>query len=530
MFYKIYKFPFLISILYQYSDTYVQIYIVNTIGIFFNRAIAGDTNYIAGSALAFIGIVFGIMLVQSFTAIYIDLEKQKKKYKFKRYLYEEFLDSSLSRVEKLTTGEIITRLEKDVDKVIYALDGSWGIIIAAGISSITYVVYMGKISITSAVIIFVMGCLPFLSQIILKNAFTRTYDGYYKTEDDIAAHIKEMIDGFEHIKLYNMYSRMEKIYYNLQKKTGKCAMAVEKAFITGKSMNEGLSSIAKFGMYGLLGYFLYKGMIKTGDVVQMALISKKLFVSLQSIFEQYQNLTETEVAIERLDEMISVDEEREKSSGQNIEDIEKIDVKGITFKYGEKPILKDADFSIKKGEKVLIIGPNGSGKSTITKIILGLYMKYTGQVSINGISINCLNLKRYRNLIAWIPQDQYFYPGDAAENLAIFSDEFKGLSECAAAFEIDEDMLQGRPCDNLSGGQRQRISLIRGLSRGSNLIILDEPSNYLDAKAVDSLKKFIKESEKTIIAITHDEKLIDVFDRICRLEDGRFVEVRVNEK
>ncbi len=531
VFYKIYRFPFLISILYQYSDTFLQIYIANSIDVFFNKALDGNTGYIAKNSIGFIGIIFGVMLIQYLIALHVDCERQRKKQKFKRYLYEEFLNNSLIQVEKLTTGEILTRFDEDVDKVISAFDGSWGIIAASVISAVTYVAYMGRVNLTAAIIIFVLGCLPFIPSIILKKAFAANYDGYYKIEDMIAGHIKETIDGFEHIKLNNMYSRMEKAYYKLQKGMGKWAMSVEKTFITGKSMKEGLLSIAKFGMYGLMGYFLYKNIINPGDVVLMVLLSTKLFRTLQAIFDEYQNLAEAKVAVERVNEMLPKELKEEENKGHSLEDIKTIEINNLVFKYEEKPVIDGASLSVKKGEKLLIVGSNGSGKSTITKILLGLYRDYEGEVKINGIPIDKLNLKSYRNLIAWIPQEQYFYPGDAAFNMKLLSNKVSlGFSECASAFEIDRDIAEGRPCDNLSGGQRQRISLTRGLCRDGDLYILDEPSNYLDSKGIDMLKSFIKESDRTIITISHDENLIEAFDRVVRLQAGRFLEVKRNEK
>lgn len=347
----------------------------------------------------------------------------------------------------------------------------------------------------------------------------------------MAGHIKETIDGFEHIKLNNMYSRMEKGYYKLQEQMGKWAMSVEKTFITGKSMKEGLLSIAKFGMYGLMGYFLYKKIVNPGDIVLMVLLSTKLFRTLQGIFDEYQNLTEAKVAVERVNEMLPKDLKEEENKGQSLDDIKIIEINKLVFKYEEKPILDGANLSVKKGEKLLIVGPNGSGKSTITKILLGLYRGYTGEVKINGIPIDKLNLKSYRNLITWIPQEQYFYPGDAVFNMKLLSNkESLGFSEWASAFKIDRDTVEGRPCDNLSGGQRQRISLTRGLCRDGDLYILDEPSNYLDSKGIDMLKSFIKESDRTIITISHDENLIEAFDRVVRLQAGSFLEVKSYEK
>lgn len=521
MFYKIYRFPFLVSILYRYMDTFIQIYIADTIGDFFNNAIEGRTGYILNNSIRFIVIVFLAMLIQGLIALYVDFKRQKKKYKFKRYLYEGFLDNPLIKAEGFTTGEVQTRLEKDVDNVISALDVSWGIIIACSISAITYVIYMGRVNLTVTLIIFALGFFPFLAPLVLKKPYAKTSDDYYKTEDEIAAYTKETIDGFEHIKLNNLYSRMEKGYYSLQKKVGKTALAMEKVFLIGQSMDAGFKNAAVFSMYGILGYCVYKNIINPGDVVLMILLSKKLYASLNSVFEQYDNLVEADVSIERIYEMLPKSNEIEDDDGDIIDDIYSIDLSDIEFKYNENTVLKGLNLHVKRGDRILITGVNGSGKSTIMKILLGLYKDFNGEVKINGVSINNLNMKSYRNNISWIPQEQYFYPGDALSNMMLF----EGFNESAFALEVDRDIIKDRYYENLSGGQRQRINLVRGLLRGGGLFILDEPSNYLDEDGIKKLREAIKNSKKTIIAITHDEKLMDVFDSAYRLSEGKLMEV-----
>lgn len=528
IFYKIYKFPFIFSIFYRYMDTFIQIYIANIIGDFFNSAIEGRTKYILDNSISFIIIIFLIMLIQGLIALYVDFERQKKKYSFKGYLYEGFLDNPLIKAEDFTTGEIQTRLEKDVDKVISALDASWGIIIACSISAITYVIYMGRVNLTVTLIIFSLGFLPLLAPLALKKSYAKTSDEYYKTEDEISGYTKETIDGFEHIKLNNLYLKMEKGYYSLQKKVGKTALAMEKVFLIGQSMNEGFKNTAVFSMYGILGYCVYKKIINPGEVVLMLLLSKKLYTSLNSVFEQYENLVEADVSIERISEMLPKDSEIETIDGSIIDDIYSIDLSDIGFKHDERTVLEGVSLSVKKGDKILITGANGSGKSTIIKILLGLYKDFNGEVKINGVKINNLNMKSYRNHIAWVPQEQFFYPGDALSNMTLFKKE--GYNECATALEVDRDILKDRSCESLSGGQRQRINLVRGFLKDGGLFILDEPSNYLDEDGIKKLKEIIKNSKKTIIAITHDEKLMDVFDSTYRLNDGKLMEVINNEK
>ena len=212
-----------------------------------------------------------------------------------------------------------------------------------------------------------------------------------------------------------------------------------------------------------------------------------------------------------------------------------IKIDKISFNYEENQafILKNFDFEIKKGEKIVIKGETGSGKSTLVNIISGLFKPTKGKILVDGILINSENLKNWQKNISIVPQTVFLNDSTILENIAIAETEdeinLEKVKNSAKIAHIDE-FINSLPNNYhqrvgergviLSGGQRQRIGIARALYRGSNLIILDEPTNALDYETetlvMDSITNLSKEI--TLIMISHSNSSLKYFDKIIDLD------------
>ena len=128
--------------------------------------------------------------------------------------------------------------------------------------------------------------------------------------------------------------------------------------------------------------------------------------------------------------------------------------------------------------------------------------------------------KSYDEQICYASQNQFFLGNSPLENLLLFNkDEGKAI-DYLSELNLPIEHIREENCCNLSGGQKQKISLVRSMIREGSLIILDEPTNYLDKEGIEGLKHIIKESEKTILVISHDPSLTDIFQKVFKIEDG----------
>ena len=218
-----------------------------------------------------------------------------------------------------------------------------------------------------------------------------------------------------------------------------------------------------------------------------------------------------------------------------------IAIKNVSFSYpvGDKEVLHGVSFTIKKGERVVIVGENGSGKTTLSKIIAGVYEPCSGEVRYDGENVKTFERDSFYRKFSVISQDFVKYQLTMRENIGmstpnqIHNDE--KLLESAKAANIEQiirrigglDTQLGREFDGveLSGGEWQKVSIARGLNKDADIIILDEPTSALDPLVeYDILKKFVDLTEgKTSIIISHRVGLCRFADRIIVMQNGRVV-------
>lgn len=208
------------------------------------------------------------------------------------------------------------------------------------------------------------------------------------------------------------------------------------------------------------------------------------------------------------------------------------------FGKGElrKPVLFDVDLNIEAGEIVIMTGPSGSGKTTLLTLIGGLRSVQSGSVKILGQELygaSKSELVRVRNQIGFIFQSHNLLSCLTVEqnvrmSLRLHQDlDFEQRSAMTThileAVGL-EDRLNFYP-DSLSGGQQQRVAIARALVSKPQLVLADEPTAALDSKSgrniVEIMQQLAKEQGCTILLVTHDNRILDIADRIIHMEDGR---------
>ncbi|MBQ2472844.1 MAG: ABC transporter ATP-binding protein [Lachnospira sp.] len=217
-----------------------------------------------------------------------------------------------------------------------------------------------------------------------------------------------------------------------------------------------------------------------------------------------------------------------------------IDIKGLTkvFKDGDynKVALDDINLKINDGEMVSIMGPSGSGKSTLLNIIACFDDVSKGEVYINDNNITSLKKRKKekfrRDNISFIFQDYALLENFTCyENVElpllinkVRSRKTKTLSLLEKMNLLEE---KNKKINKLSGGQRQRVAIARALALDTNLILADEPTGALDQKMgeeVTDILRSINKEGKTVIIVTHDEKVANKTDRIIKLMDGKIID------
>ena len=207
-----------------------------------------------------------------------------------------------------------------------------------------------------------------------------------------------------------------------------------------------------------------------------------------------------------------------------------------SYQDGNKEIeaLKETNFKIEEGQFIAIIGPSGSGKSTFLTLAGGLQTPSKGQIIINGKDYTNLSEKERAKLrfndIGFVLQASNLVPFLTAKQQLELVDRInkkrkQTLQDQKSLFkELGIDHLENKLPKDLSGGERQRLAIARALYNNPAIILTDEPTASLDSdrafEVVDLLSKECKEKNKSIIMVTHDNRMIEKCDHVYRMKDG----------
>ena len=224
--------------------------------------------------------------------------------------------------------------------------------------------------------------------------------------------------------------------------------------------------------------------------------------------------------------------------------------KNVGFQYpgSEKWAIRDLSFQFIPGEKLALVGENGAGKTTLVKLVSRLYDPSEGEVLLEGINLKLYDLHDLRRNIGVIFQDYVKFQFLASENIAIGDidklEEIETIKQSAIASLADpiiknlplqyNQMLGNRFSNgiDLSGGEWQKVALARAYMRNSTVLVLDEPTAALDARAeFEAFQRFAKLTQgKMAILISHRFSTVRMADRILVLKNGKLSEIGTHEE
>jgi len=206
--------------------------------------------------------------------------------------------------------------------------------------------------------------------------------------------------------------------------------------------------------------------------------------------------------------------------------------------------IDNISFEAKKGETVAFVGPSGAGKSTLVKLLVGLYQPQEGQILVNDVNSNNIDMTGLRNQISFVTQDTQLFAGTIKENLAFVAptateeDMLVALTKASCSNILDKGgnglaTLIGEGGLKLSGGEKQRLSIARALLRHPHLLIFDEATSSLDSiteeSITDTIRQLSAEREQITIMIAHRLSTIIHATRIYVLEKGQVIEKGTHE-
>jgi len=288
------------------------------------------------------------------------------------------------------------------------------------------------------------------------------------------------------------------------------------------------------------------GKISIGDVV----LYQSLFATINGYVTSFVNympsFTSGMESVRSISEIMISDDIEDNTGKASIHSIEgNVEFKDVSYRYpdGDVDVVQHLNLKVAPGECIAVVGPSGSGKSTIMNMIIGFLRPTSGELLIDGNSIQDISLRDYRQNISVVPQNSILFSGSIRQNITYglskySEEELQKVLEMAYINEFLGELPQGLDTNigehggKLSGGQKQRITIARALIRNPRILILDEATSALDniseyhvQKAISSLIK-----DRTTFIVAHRLSTIRNADRILVMENGVNVEVGTYEE
>lgn len=282
-------------------------------------------------------------------------------------------------------------------------------------------------------------------------------------------------------------------------------------------------------------------------LISFGIVAIAIYRAVPQIYKNQVYLNHININKKDMDELMLLYSEyqqyaypKDKNSKEKIMFNEIIRVYNLSYSYDKKNnVLDDIRLDIKKGEFVGIVGLSGAGKSTLVDCLMGL-LEYNGEIYIDNELITIENVRKFRNIIGYVPQKINTIVGDIYTNVAwgverkdIDKEKVDEVLRTAQLYDQLKQTENGLGLElkqdgsGLSGGQMQRVGIARALYRDPEIIILDEATSNLDVKIENKLTEVISsiKGTKTIIAIAHRLSTLVNCDRIVYLKDGKLVDV-----
>ncbi|CAG7838723.1 Putative multidrug export ATP-binding/permease protein [Clostridium haemolyticum] len=364
------------------------------------------------------------------------------------------------------------------------------------------------------------------------KCLTETTKVLLETSAVLSGETYEVLNGIEEIKILNgKKTQIAKFKSKLQTviKSGIKQSNQFMFFMENITLVNNLATLLILLFSGIL---ILNGKLTVGIYTAFATYMSKVLGGTMSLANLEMILKPVCVSIKRIQEFLNLTDENYSRTELIEGSIETIDIKNLCFKYEDntEKIINNLNFSINKGDKVLLKGENGSGKSTLIKIILGLYDPLEGAIFINDKNYCKLDRKSIRNRIGIVSQNIFLFKGSVLDNILYGQvDKNKediitlikeyNLEKYIGSFVNGLETEISQNGTGISGGQTQIIALLRAMINRKDIIILDEATSNLDIETREVVLEIFRNKKITssVIVVSHQEEGINFVNKTLYL-------------
>lgn len=452
-------------------------------------------------------------------------------------------------------GQRSGALAEDLSKGIEALEAYFARYLPAmtvtTLLPLAIVVVVAPVDWLSALVMALTAPLIPIFMILIGTRVEAINQHQWKALARMGAHFLDVLQGLTTLKLFNASRREARVIAEISDDYRRRTMDVLRVAFLSSAVLEFFATVGIAIIAVFIGFRLYQVELPLPELMHppeigflsgffILLLAPEFFLPLRNLGTHYHGRLEAIAAAERLVDILATPLPERPTPGHRLPPGSPLDIRfdAVHFSYQEgRQALCGASFALRPNERVALVGPSGAGKTTVANLLLGFCQAQRGEILINGVNLDRLDLDDWRQRLAWLPQRPRLFQGTLLENIRLGAPE-ASLEEVVAAAQraraaefIDRlpegyDTLVGEQGVGLSGGQIQRIALARAFLRNAQLVVLDEATASLDPANEALVQAGIDElaQDRSLLIIAHRLATVRDADRILVLSDGQIVE------
>ena len=443
--------------------------------------------------------------------------------------------------ENKLMGDILQRAQDHERIRSFIMNNSLALIF----STFTFVIFSIILLIYNAIIfyIFLAGSILYVCWVLLFLSIRKKLDWeYFELLSRNQSYWVETVSAIQDIKIYNYEKYRRWKWEEIQARlyhVNKRVLAITNAQNLGAQFIE---SIKNMGIVFFCAMAVIKGDITFGVMISTQFIIGMLNGPLVQFINFVVGAQYAKISFLRINEIRQLEDEEELLSIGNtsiLPEKKTISLENVHFQYTQNSplVLRNIYLQIPEDKITAIVGGSGSGKSTLLKLLVRLYKPSYGEIKMDTMNVNAINLHQWRNLCGVVMQDGKMFSDTILNNIVLDADriDYDWLREVCRIAQIEDEInampkgfetIVGETGRGLSGGQKQRLLIARALYKNPKFLFLDEATNALDSinerKIVDALNNAFQ--QRTVVVIAHRLSTIRNADQIVVLDKGFIVE------
>ena len=497
--------------------------------------------YIIGLSVGYFSICFVSQVLIYFESMILQKTGQRIVYKLRMEVFTHIENMSQNQFNIMPVGSLVTRVANYTTSMSDLFTNVLVSLLRNALTIVGVYIIMFFLSWKLSLLLLSFVAVVFIASFVFRKVITKIWRKERQLTSDLNTFLNENLSGMKIIQIFNQQERKDKEFCVKNNQLRKTKFNAILAFACYRPF-------INFLYYSALAVTFFVGVrlqLSAGEIVAFYLYLSRFFNPVQNIADQLNQIQRATTSSERLFNLLDVQPESlDIENPIHIEHFEgKIEFRHVWFAYeGEEWILKDVSFVIEPRQTVAFVGATGAGKTTILSLIVRNYKVQKGQIFIDDIDINDIEINSLRKAVGQMLQDVFLFTGNIRNNITLHDDEFteEEIKETCAYVNADKfiDKLENgldteviERGENFSQGQRQLLSFARTVIHKPQILILDEATANIDTETEkliqDSLEKI--KNIGTMLVVAHRLSTIQNADQIIVLQHGEVIETGTHQ-